>query len=101
MLGRQMNVHCKDMEEALNSYQFYIDLASLRDSLNNQSISSCREVTQHCNDYFQATVRMFCPQTCNCTDPTSSLALPFPANGCPTSCLTAVRFQAVFHTAPC
>merc|ERR1712183_1058817 len=61
-------------------------LASLRDTIGNRSITSCADVASYCNKLSYGVGRLWCPVTCGCHQYSSSLALPFPSDGCPEIC---------------
>jgi len=111
-LGEKFNPYCADYAQADNS-TFHgasnfteMALSSMRDAANNQSISlstMCRDMKRHCNSYpsIGSFVRLWCPKTCGCHFPNSTLALPGVETGCPKPCLQSLAFTTALDQHPC
>ena len=64
---------------------------------------SCADVARYChdNDDIGLRARLFCPRTCGCDDPRSSLVLANPNQGCGRNCRRTGSYMDRLQAIPC
>ena len=64
---------------------------------------SCSDVARYChdNDDIGLRARLFCPRTCGCDDPRSSLVLANPNQGCGRNCARSGLYMERLQKLPC
>lgn len=99
--GMDFNPACLDVADDPMYKSLF--LATLRDATGDQSIQSCADCKEFCysNTVSSLQVRQFCPRTCGCHLPNSSLVLYHPDSGCSAACQTLREHQHVFANSPC